>query len=237
MKDNIRDFTEIDEYIAGEEWKKVMCWAEVHHNDNDEVVAHKVIECYELCIKQNIPEAFLNLGTFYYNGRFVGQDFKKAFELYKVAADAGEIRAICNCGYCFYYGRHQEPDYREAAKYFSIGVMLYNDPNCYYKLGDQFLSGKGVEKNEKYAFKLYERALEEAEYKEDENIADAQFRVGKCLLRGIGTEQNVEVAHSLLTAALSNFYKRRKTDPFVSGLIMSAKDMIEEAQNLLDDDM
>lgn len=231
-----KDFSVVDEYIAQKDWKNVMRWAEEHHNVNDETTAHKVIECYTLCMEQKIPEAFLNLGTFYYNGRFVEQDFKKAFDLYKVAADAGEIRAICNCGYCYYYGRHQEPDFKEAAKYFNIGAVLYSDANCFYKLGDLYLSGKGVDKNERYAFRLYELALQEAEYREDECIGDAQFRMGKCLLRGIGTEQNVEGAHALLTSALSYFYKRRKTDPCVSGLIMSAKDMIKEAQDILDSD-
>ena len=102
--------------------------------------------------------AVLNFGTFYYSGKFVEQDYKKAFELYKIDADAGEIRAICNCGYCFYYGCHQEIDYAEALKYFSLGALLFNDANCLYKLGDMYLNGYGTDKNEKYAFLLYERA-------------------------------------------------------------------------------
>lgn len=143
------EFYDVNEYIALADWKNVLDWACEHHDTTDAEIAEKVIQCYELCIKQNMPMAYLNLGTFYYKGIFVEQDFEKAFELYKVAADAGIPEAICNCGYCFYYGRHQEVDYAEAYRYLSIGALLYNDVNCLYKIGDMYLDGYHVEKNEK----------------------------------------------------------------------------------------
>lgn len=234
--DDYDDMDDPDYFIKMEDWDNLLEWAiDNHDSDNPEII-QKVIECYELCLEQNMPVAALNLGTFYYNGRFVEQDFKRAYELYKIAADAGELRAICNCGYCFYYGRHQEVDYAEAYRYFSLGALLFNDANCLYKLGDLYLNGYGVDKNEIYAFKLYARALESSENSEeyDPAMADSQFRVGKCLLRGIGTEKNVEEAHVLLSIALLNFYKRRKTDTFVSGLIRNTKELIAEAQEQLD---
>ena len=237
--DNFDPFDEVNEYIAYAKWKEVMEWACDHHETTSHEVAQKVMQCYELCIKQNIPEAFLNLGTFYYNGVFVEQDYKKAFELYKVAADAGVLRAICNCGYCFYYGRHQEVDYAEAFRYFEIGALLYNDPNCLYKLGDMYLNGYHVEKNDKYAFLLFDRALSICRDNDDAGcwLADTQFRVGKCLLYGIGVDRNVEAAHALLNFALLNFYKRRQTDPFVAGQIASTKKLITEAQKYLNGDL
>ena len=101
--------------------------------------------------------------------------------------------AICDCGYCFYYGRHQAVDYAEAYRWFSIGALLYNDANCLYKMGDFYLDGYAVEKNEIYAFKMYERALERCgEWDDNSAMPDAQFRVGKCLLHGIGTAKNIE---------------------------------------------
>ena len=222
--------------IAMEDWDSVLDWAIENHDSDDPVTIKRVLKCYEHCVEQNMPVAALNLGTFYYTGRFLEQDYKKAFDLYKIAADAGERRAICNCGYCFYYGRHQEADYAEANRYFSLGALLFNDANCLYKLGDLYLNGYGVEKNENYAFKLFARALECSENNKEDSpaLADAQFRVGKCLLRGIGTQKNVEDAHALLSIALLNFYKRRKTDPFVIDLIQETKELIAEAQEQLD---
>lgn len=234
--DDADEFDEIDYYIETESWDEVLEWACENHDSLYEHIVKKVIECYELCMEQGMPVAMLNLGTFYYNGKFVEQDFKKAFALYKMAADAGELRAICNCGYCFYYGRHQQIDYAEAYKYFTRGALLFNDANCLYKLGDMYLNGYGIDKNEKYAFLLYERALKccQENGKDSECIADAQFRVGKCLLKGIGVQADVEEAHVLLSFALLNFYKRRKTDNFVAGLIETTKKLISEAQERLD---
>ncbi len=234
--DDYDDMDDPDYFIKMEAWDDLLDWAIENHDSDDPKIIKKVIECYEICVKHDIPVAALNLGTFYYNGRFVEQDFNRAFELYKIAADAGELRAICNCGYCFYYGRHQEVDYAEAYRYFSLGALLFNDANCLYKLGDLFLNGYSVEKNEVYAFKLFTRALEASENSEecDPAMADSQFRVGKCLLYGIGTKKNVEEANALLSIALLNFYKRRKTDTFVSGLIRDTKKLIAEAQEQLD---
>ncbi len=231
------EFQEIDRYIYEENWDKVMYWAETHHDTTEQAVADKVMECYRLCIKQGMPAAYLNLGTFYYNGVFVRQDFKKAFELYKVAADAGEIRAICNCAYCFYYGRHQKVDYGEAFRYFNIGALLTDDVNCLYKLGDMYLNGYYVEKNEKYAFMLYNRANDLCETQPgaaEQVLADVQFRLGKCSLRGIGTEKDPKTANLLLSLALVGFYDRCSIDPFVHGLIKSTKRLLAEAQAEID---
>lgn len=226
-------FDDIDFYIDVEDWDEVLEWACEHQDSLNPEVVNKVIECYDHCIAEGYPVAALNLGTMYYNGRGVEQDFQMAYAFYKIAADAGELRAICNCGYCFFYGRHQEVDYGEAYKYFSLGALLHDDANCLYKLGDMYLNGYGVERNEKYAFLLYNRALRRAPADPD-ILADAQLRVGRCLVRGVGTERDVERGHALLCSALVNFYKRRKTDNYVFGQIQMTKELIAEAQKRLD---
>lgn len=233
------DLDTVDYYIETEDWYEVFDWAIDNETCSDERISGKVIECYELCAEHDIPEALLNLGVLYYIGRVVEQDFKKAFEFYKKAADAGLVRAVCNCGYCFYYGRHQEIDYAKAYEYFYLGALLYNDANCLYKLGDMYLNGYYVPKNEQYAFILYKRALNLSRDNYGDNfcLADTQFRVGKCLLYGIGVKKNLEDAHEMLSYALVNFYKRRKTDIFVAGLIKSAKELLAEAEEQLDMDM
>lgn len=234
----IDDTDDIEWYIEIGDWDNVFEWACRHHDTLDPDIGLKVMECYELCFKHGNATAALNLGTFYYNGRFVGRDYKKAFELYKIAADAGEIRAICNCGYCFYYGRHERIDYAKAYEYFSLGALLYDDANCLYKLGDMYINGYGVTQNELYAYILYNRALNISIKDEDYYcIGDAQFRLGKCLLYGKGTEQDAEQAHEMLSYALLNFYKRRKNDSYVSGLIKSTKKLLNEAQQILDDEI
>ena len=242
MKDAFPDYAEwhneIDLYIKEENWDAVLNWACQHQNDSDETILWKVISCFALCIGQNMPLAALNLGTFYYNGRILEQDYQEAFELYKMAADAGIKEAICNCGYCFYYGRHQDIDYTEAYRYFSLGALLYNDANCLYKLGDLFQNGYGVQKNYIYAHQLYSRAYELVQSNSEDKhcMADVQYRLGRCNLYGIGCEKNVNEAHVLLTLALLNYYPRRKNEAFVPTTIASIKTLIAEAQQQLDNE-
>ncbi len=234
--DDVQDFLAIDDYIEEEDWPLVMEWAENHHQTTDPVVADKVMHCYELCMEHGFPEASLNLGTFYYNGVFVDQDFQKAFELYHAAAEHGILRAICNCGYCFYYGRHQEKDYAEAYKYFDKGALLYDDAECLYKLGDMYVNGYYVEQNESYAFMLYSRAFEQAQ-DDTEALPDAQLRLGKCYLYGWGVEPDYELSYMFLSLSLIGLYKRRAYDPFVKGVIAKTKKLLAEVQEELEYDM
>ena len=223
--------------IDTEDWDEVFDWALSNIYCPDEAVSQKATECLELCSQHGIVQAALELGALYYTGNIVEQNYKKAYELYKIAADAGILRAICNCGYCFYYSRHQEIDYAKAYEYFSLGALLHNDANCLYKLGDMYLNGYFVTKNENYAFILYQRALYCAQENDKDNgycIADAQMRVGKCRLYGIGTYKDVEEAHTLLSLALINFYKRREAEPYVRGLIAATKELLAQAQAQLD---
>ncbi|MBR0192440.1 MAG: SEL1-like repeat protein [Thermoguttaceae bacterium] len=230
------DLEEVDELIEDEDYDGIFKWASRHHDcvSNPDVL-QKVLECYEMCVGQNMPEAALNLGTMYYNGRVVAQDFKKAAHYYKIAADAGNYVAFCNLGYCYYYGRHQDVDYEKAYEYFLKGALLYNDAICLYKIGDMYLNGYGVEKNTTYAFMLYKRAWDVCDDRAN-CTSDIQFRLGKCFLKGIGTPVDAETALHYLTQALCGFYSRRKTDPFVPGLIDGARELIEEAQEMLNDE-
>lgn len=240
----------VDNYIAEKQFDKVFIWAECNYVTNSKVIFDKVIECYNICVKENMPKAALSLGSIYYTGTKIKRDYIKAFGLYKIAADAGISAAICNVAYCYYYGRHQEIDYNSAFKYFSIGATVFNDYNCLYKLGDMYLNGYATEKNEKYAFNLYNRANEryitltrytnedyEEECEYSSILGDVEFRLGKCYLKGIGTKIDFIMAHAHLLNALKDFYKRRKTDPFVKGLIEQTKELIAEVQQILDQEI
>ena len=234
------DLDEADSYIEEENYEAMFDWANEHRDCLESpAVMEKVRLCYELCTEQNDPVAALNLGAMYYTGQGAPQDYKEAVRLYEIAAAAGGpggCRALCNIGYCYYYGRHQKPDYEKAYHYFSLCALLYDDPNSLYKLGDMYKNGLAVEKSDRYAFMLYDRAYR-AIHREDEDPfckADIELRIGEALLRGYVIERNVELAHAILTQALIGFYERRKEDPFVGSLIENTKALIQEAQRILD---
>ena len=227
-------------YIEKEDYENIFKWAYRHHDDAEKPqIMHMVVRCYELCVEQNDPVAALNLGTLYYSGNGVSQDYKKAAMLYEIAAKAGELRAICNLGYCWYYGRHAEVNYEKALHCFTLGALLHDDPNCLYKLGDMYDSGKGVEVNRGYAFRLYIRALEVCNSGDCDDFCrpDILLRLGRSILEGNIVEQDPQVALNYLFPALSGFYDRRKTDPFVGGLIKDTKELIDKAEKILDMDL
>lgn len=223
-----------DSLIQSEDYSCLFEWAQNYFDENNLPLDFKlkVIEAYDMCLKQGNSEAAISLGALYYNGLFVERNFEKAASYYQTAADMGNEMGICNLGYCYYYGRHGEVDYAKAYELFSLGVLLFDNAICLYKLGDMFLNGYHVEKNEKRAYRLFIRSLYQmSDYQEE--FADINLRVGRCKLRGIGTELDYEGALSYLCKALVGFYERRETDPFVPGLIESCKELIEECESNL----
>lgn len=231
------EMEELESLVREEDYDAVFEWACEHHDALDcPDIMEAVVRCYRLCVAHNHPGAALNLGTMYYNGTYLKRDWKEAVRLYEIAAAGGELRAICNLGYCYYYGRHQEPDYERAFRYFSLGASLYGDPNCLYKLGDLYREGHYVEQNAKCAVMFYFRALEMSARRDDGELyrADILMRVGREFMDGTIVERDVKKALDCFLQALSGFYDRRKTDPFVADLIEEAKEMIEEAEDLLD---
>ena len=232
------DLEQVEDLIEAENYDGMYEWAYEHHERDDvKQIMAKVVQCYEECVRQNMPIAALNLGTLYYEGRYVRQDYQKAFDLYKTAADAGEPKAISNLGFCYYYGRHQEIDYAKAYDYFLKGALLFDDASCLYMIGDMYMQGYHVEKNERYAYQLYERAMFESygdDGRPDPSIPDIMQRLGQCLLYGIGISPDVPKAFTLLSNALTGFYYRKKDDPGAASLIRATKKCIEDAEKILD---
>ena len=236
----VGDIEELSGFLAENDYDAVFQWACAHHDRTRfPDIMETVIQCYRLCMGRGNPGAALNLGAMYYRGTYLKQDYQKAVKLYEIAANAGEKRAICNLGYCYYYGRHQPPDYEKAYYYYHLGAILYDDPNCLYKLGDMYREGKCVKANEKYAVKLYFRALEAINRPNEDASCrpDILARVGEAFLYGIVADRDPKKALDCFLQALSGFYDRRKTDPFVAGLIERVQEKIREAEEALDEDM
>ena len=233
----MNDIDELESFIADENYDAIFQWACDHHEQvKFPDIMETVMQCYRLCMNHGNPSAALNLGSMYYNGTYVKRNYAKAFQFYEIAAAGGNQRAICNLGYCYYYGRHQAPDYQKAYEYFHLGAILYDDPNCLYKLGDMYLEGNYVDLNKKYAVILYFRALEAVNRPNEDDFCrpDILMRIGEIFLDGTVIDSDAKKALDFFMQALSGFYERRKTDPFVSALIVRVKSKIREAEEKLD---
>ena len=102
-----------------------------------------------------------------------------------------------------------------------------------------YRDGKHVETNEKYAVILYFRALDAVNQPDADDFCrpDIFMRIGEIFLEGTVLDRDPKKALDFLMQALSGFYERRKTDPFVSGLISKVRQEIHDAESMLDDEI
>ena len=217
---------------------KMVEWASFYYYNHPEMIddelSEQMVKYYEEGVDEGISLAALNLGAMYYSGVFIEQDFKKAVELYMIAAESDDehiaVRALCNLGYCHYYGRDIPVDYEKAFNFFMQGSVLYNDANCLYKLGDMYRHGNFVNKDNKTALKLYKQAYYNFNG-ENDCLADVCTRLGEFYLFGIETEKNLVEAIKMLSQAEALTYEKMyNKDPFAAGLLPKITELLEKAK-------
>lgn len=201
----------------------------------------KLLEyAYGVAIENKDGSRIHNYGTFFYDGRIGEQDFKKAAELYEIGASLGCPNSLCALGYIYYYGRTGEVNYEKAYMYFSKSAFRDNDATSLYKVGDMYKNGYYVQQDLVTAYKIYERSYEIFKSEEDEydydpsKAADAAFRVGECLLNGIGCDQDVMKALEYLQLAERGFVERvSKGEYFLRKMLKATVEKENEARQKL----
>ena len=180
-----------------------------------------------------------NLGARYYEGsRGFEQNFRKAVELYSMAAENGNRLAQENLGYCYYYGRDVEVDYEKAFRYFALGAFDGHLISL-YKIGDMYLNGYYVKKNPREAFLIYNHCLSAVSDEDSKYISGpVHLRLGNMYLDGIGTEQNPEQAllHYNL-AEIRLFQMVKDGDYMYKNSLRTAIDGQAKARAMLEDMM
>ena len=173
-------------------------------------------DMYQLEIAEGNDDAMNDLGAQYYGGnRGFGQSFDKAVKYYRMAADRGNRPAQENLGYCYYYGRDGKPDYEKAFHYFALGAFDGHLVSL-YKIGDMYLNGLYVPKNEKEAFCIYVRCMETMTQQAEGRVAGpVLLRLGGLFLDGIGTEEDAK-------SALVCF---QQAESFLYDMVLSGDDM------------
>ena len=131
---------------------------------------------------QNDAETLYNIGLRYYNGDSVTQDYAKAIECFRQAAEQGYAAAQNSLGECYFYGRGVTQDYAQAICWFRKAAEQ-GYAKAQYNLGYCYKNGLGVTKDYAQAVYWYRKAAEQG-------YAKAQNDLGYCYENGQGVTQD-----------------------------------------------
>ena len=185
---------------------------------------------YELA-DENDTEAMVNIGSMYYGGIKVKQNYKEAFKWYKKAADLQDANGLCFLGYCYYYGRDMEVDREKAFSCFYESASL-GHANGMFKLGDMYYFGYHVPIDKDKAFYWYEKANNVSTLKYDK--ASSKYRLGKSYLYAEGVAQDIGIAIKLLSASERLFIDLRDHgDDFAEFTLKLVKKELKIAKSLI----
>ena len=186
-------------------------------------------------IKKGNDEAMLSLGSMYYKGRGVPQNFSESIKWYTKAANLGNMVAMSNLGYCYYYGRDIPVDMEKAYQMFSKSALM-GDPVSMYKCGDMFMWGKYVDADQVTGFRCYQQAYRAvAADKPTEIYPDVCLRLGSCYHYGRGIPKDLRQAEGFLSEAKMYFQKKLDSGDTLSapgGLKRATEEWLEVEKKL-----
>lgn len=121
-----------------------------------------------LLVHCHTGDPYVQLGTLFYKGTQVPQDYRRAEAYYEKGAKADTYFGLVNLGYIYYYGRTTgTPDYRKALDCYQKAAMLPDSQEvgrisqgqpekteAIYKISDIYDKGQGVARDEAYARNL-----------------------------------------------------------------------------------
>ena len=216
MLDKVLNMAEYDNIYAMFEIGRYYDQNKVNQNYEE------AVKWYKKAADQNYPQAQVNLGDMYDDGKGVEQDHAEAVKWYRNAAEQGVAKAQYCLGNKYRDGEGVEQDYEEAIKWFRKAAeqeYAWAQDN----LGNMYYNGYGVKQDYTEAFKWYRKAAEQRDfygqnwlgylyangkgvkqsYEEaikwyrkaaDQGYADAQNNLGELYRAGLGVEPNLEEA-------------------------------------------
>jgi TPR repeat protein/S1-C subfamily serine protease len=128
------------------------------------------------------PESQFKLALRYNTGEGVEQDFEKAFNWCKKAADKNHIDAMYSLGLLYKEGEGTEKNIGESFKWFKKAAEE-GHTKAQFEIGEMYYYGKGISKIEKIAFSWYEKAAEK-------DLPNAQCALGRYYQYRYGDEKS-----------------------------------------------
>jgi uncharacterized caspase-like protein len=114
-------------------------------------------QLYEAAIKGGIPDAIDALGTSYYMGRGVPQNYQRAFELFSKAADLNVSSSMVGLGAMYADGHYVPRDPAKSYALYTKAIALGNY-SALRNLGILYYNGAGVKKDYAMARNYLEQA-------------------------------------------------------------------------------
>ena len=131
---------------------------------HDEEAGIAILDSYSNTTNNN---AHFELGKIFYFGRLKEQDYKKALDHFKKAAERGHASSQDYMGDIYYYGKGVPVDYLEARKWYELSEKQGNKAAS-KQLGFIYFYGDGVSVDRGKAFKYFK-------YSADKGDARAQY--------------------------------------------------------------
>ena len=159
-----------------------------------ENAATKIDSISKLAAAGDINGMFL-YGTCYEQGWGVKQDYGKAFEWYKKAAEHGQKNAFGAIGGLYRVGHGVASDPKQAYEWFKKGAE-HRDDNSMLCLGNCYYLGFGTEKNLKEAAYWWDKAA-------NDGNGFALSQMGDAYYGGLGVEKDIDKAVQYYKAAVA----------------------------------
>ena len=163
---------------------------------------------FNLCqkaAKEGDPIAQYKLGEMYHKGKGCEQNYGKAFEWYKKAAEQGNVDACREIGHLYMIsGRFK--NYKLAFKCYNYAAAQ-GDVKAQFFLGEMYFNGDGVKKDEAKASYWHKKAFDGIKKLAEQGDSDAQLCLGKIYGRevnGVKGDANQEIKWAELAAGQGN---------------------------------
>ncbi len=138
-------------------------------------------------------ESYCQLVQIYEAGKYVPQDYSKAFDILKRMADLGYLEAFSRIGDYYYNGLGVEKSYDEALKWY-LDAANMNDALAMFNIGKMYEQGIGVNQDYSEAISWYNKSLDEC-YMHKNGLQfqpDVLFSLGRLYVVGLGVDQDIE---------------------------------------------
>lgn len=156
-------------------------WHGYKAKTNDRQLAEKA-RTLRISADQGDAKAQHALGSMYYYGRGVPQDFGESLRWYRKAAEQGLAKAQYDLGFLYEYGQGVPQDYGEAVKWYRKSADQ-GDAKAQDAIGSMYYYGRGLPQDYAESLSWYRLAA-------DQGLAKAQYDIGFLYNHGQGVSQN-----------------------------------------------